>query len=122
MSTVLWINEVAMPTPSKLTSSKEPIWSSNAGRASTGLMVGDIIGYKFKLQIEWKVLSQNASAALNKAITTTPFFSVKFIDPTSATGEFRTITAYASAPSYPVYSYVQGLPRHTGVGVNLIEQ
>lgn len=118
----LWINGVAMPTPSKLISGKEPIWSSNTGRTSTGLMVGDIVGYKFKLQIEWNVLNQEQSAALDNAITTTPFFTVKFIDPTSPAGEYKEITAYANGVSYPVYSYVDGLPRHTGVGLSLIEQ
>lgn len=122
MSTVLWINGVAMPTPSKLTTSKEPVWSSNTGRTSTGLMVGDIICYKFKLQIEWPIMSQQESATLDAAVTSNAFFSVKFVDPTESTGEFTTKTMYANAPSYPVYSYVDGYPRYTGVGINLIEQ
>lgn len=122
MSTVLWINEVDMPTPSKITITKEPIWSSNTGRSSTGLMIGDIIGYKYKLQIEWPILSQVQSALLDNAITSKAFFPVKFIDPADASGEFTTKTMYASAPPYPVYSYAAGIPRYTGVALDLIEQ
>lgn len=122
MSTVLWINGVAMPTPSKLTSGKEPIWSSNTGRSSTGLMVGDIICYKYKLQIEWPTLSQTESAQLDRAVTGSAFFSVKFIDPADASGGFATKTMYANGASYPVYSYVDGFPRYKGVGIDLVEQ
>lgn len=122
MSTVLWINGVAMPTPSKITAAKEPIWSSNTGRSSTGLMVGDIICYKYKLQIEWPTLSQAESAQLDRAVTGSAFFSVKFIDPTDSSGGFTTKTMYANGATYPVYSYVNGLPRHKGVAINLVEQ
>lgn len=119
---VLWLKGKEMSDPSAITITKEPIWSKNTGRGSTGKFVGDIVGYKFKIQITWPILSQAQTAEIDSAITDSAFFSAKFIDPTSATGEFTTKTVYAGTPTYPVYSYVNGLPRHKGVAVDLIEQ
>jgi hypothetical protein len=121
---VLWINGKAMPDPALngLTVSKEPVWSKNAGRGSTGKFIGDIVCYKFKLQIKWPVLSQKQTALINSAITSGAFFTVKFIDPTDSSGDYTTKTMYASAPSYPVYSYAKGMPDYVGTAVDLIEQ
>lgn len=121
---VLWINGQEMPAPALngLTVTREPIWSKNTGRGSTGGIVGDIIGFKFKLQVKWPVLKQAQTALINSAITSSAFFLVKFKDPTSPTGEFVEKTMYAGTPTYPVYSYALGYPMYVGVAVDLIEQ
>ena len=119
---VLWFGGVEMPTPSDISITKEPVWSSNAGRSSTGKFIGDIICYKFKIQITWKTLSQKQSALIDREITKDAFFDVKFIDPTDSSGNYTTKTVYAGTPTYPVYSYVDGYPRYKGVALNLIEQ
>lgn len=121
---VLWMNGLEMPTPAfnGITVTREPVWSGNAGRSSDGTMVGDIIGYKFKLQIKWPVLTQAQIALIDSAITSSAFFPVKFVDPTSETGALITKTMYAGTPTYPVYSYAEGAPRYVGTAVNLIEQ
>lgn len=120
----LKIDGIAVPEPAHngLTFTKEPIWSSNTGRGATGKMLGDIIGYKFKLQIKWPALSQEQTSLINQAINSKAFFDVEFIDPTNSNGDKITKSFYAGTPTYPVYSYVDGLPRYVGVGVDLIEQ
>ena len=119
---VLWINGTLMKDPSEITVTKEPVWSSNTGRSATGVMQGDIVCYKYKIQIKWKTMSQAETSKLNAAITNKAFFDVKFIDPASSAGELVTKTFYAGTPIYPVYSYVDGYPRYTGVAIDLIEQ
>ena len=106
-NTVLWLDGVAMPTPSKLTITKNKVWSKNTGRSSTGTFIGDIVAIKDKLQIEWKTMSQENSALLDSIVKNTSI-RVKYVDPSDSKG--RT-----------VYSYADGFSRYTGVGVNLIE-
>lgn len=116
---VLTIDGVVMPPVKSLTITREPIWSKNAGRGADGTMIGDIIAQKMKLQITFVPLSDEQAASLDAAILPA-FFSTKFRNP--CTGKMETKTMYAGTPTYPVYSYVNGLPRYQGVGVNLVEQ
>lgn len=120
----LVIAGTTMPEPmlNGMTITKEPIWASNTGRSATGVMQGDLIGYKYKLQIKWPPLTQAQTATINSAITSAGFFNVTFIDPTSSSGAKVTKKFYAGTPTYPVYSYVDGYPRYVGVAVDLIEQ
>lgn len=116
---VLTIGGAVMPPVKSLTISREPIWSSNAGRGADGTMLGDIVAQKYKLQVVFAPMSDEQAAFLDAAILP-PFFSVQFKNP--STGEMVTKTMYAGNPSYPVYSYAEGCPRYEGVGVNLVEQ
>ena len=119
-NTVLWLDGVAMPTPSKLTITKNKVWSKNTGRSSTGTFIGDIVAIKDKLQSEWKTMSQENSALLDSIVENTSI-RVKYVDPSDSKGRTVEKVMYANDPSYPVYSYVDGFSRYTGVGVNLIE-
>lgn len=118
----LTLNGKNIRDPSKLTITKNPVWSANAGRASNGDMVGDIICWKYKLQIEWPALSQADAAEIDAAVTDTVFFPVVFVDPASKSGATKTITGYVGTPTYPVYSYVEGYPRYTGVAMDIVEK
>ncbi len=113
------IDGVTMPSLKTLTIKKEKIWSSNMGRAADGNMVGDIVGYKYSLQLEWAMLSREQVAVVDNAISPA-FFDVEFLDP--ASNERVTKTFYAEAPTYPVYSYVEGLKTYSGVAVDLAER
>lgn len=104
---------------SALTITKEPIWSKNAGRVADGSMQGDIIAYKYKLEVSFPPFSDAKATALGHALNAT-FFTVKFHDPTLNADVSKTM--YAGTPSYPVYSYVDDLPRYTNVAINLIER
>lgn len=109
-----------MPTPKKdgLTISKEKIWGPKTGRGSDGTMLGDLVSIKYKLQITWPPLTAAQSATIDRAVSNA-FFPVTFTDP--ATGGRTTITCYAGAPSYNVYSYVNGVKMCSGVQVDLIQ-
>lgn len=123
---VLWFNGIEMPDPALngITITKEKIWSKNAGRGTAGKMMGDIVAVKYKIQIKWPILSQEETALVDGVLSdeSKPFFDMKFKDPKSKTGNYVTKTVYAGTPTYPVYSYVDGLPRYVGVAVDLVEQ
>lgn len=102
-----------------ITLTSQKIWSKNTGRVANGSMKGDIVAIKMKLEVAFAPLSDAQAASLDTVLSL-PFFSAKFRNP--RTGKTETHTMYANDPAYPVYSYVDGLPRYVGVGVNLIEQ
>ncbi len=120
-ATDLIINNVTMPTPklNGLTITREKIWSSNTGRAANGETIGDIVAIKYKIQISWPPLSREEVAVIDAAITPA-FFPVTFLDP--VTNAAKTIICYAGTPTYPVYSYYQGVKTYSGVNVNLVEK
>ncbi len=115
------IGGVTMPTPalSGLTIKKEKVWSKNTGRAADGDMIGDIVTIKYTLEITWAMLSRADVAKIDTAISPA-FFDVTFTDP----GSNSRITKrfYSNTPSYPVYSYVDGVKTYKGVGATLIQK
>jgi len=119
---MLWIDGVKMPTPKQpggIVIMKEKIWSKNAGRAANGVMVGDIVAIKNKLQITWPPLSPDQVIAID-AVISKAFFAVKYLDPSSNTLVTRIF--YAGTPTYSVYSYATGFKQYDGVGVDLVEK
>lgn len=117
----LVIGGVTMP-PLKangLTITKEKIWSANTGRAANGETIGDLVAIKYKFECEWPALDREDVAVIDAAISEA-FFTVTFLDPGSNTRITKTF--YAGTPTYPVYSYVNGLRTYSGVTVNLIEK
>ena len=118
----LVIGGVTMP-PLKaegLVITKEKIWASNTGRAANGETIGDLVAIKYKLECEWPAsISREDVAKIDEAISPA-FFFFFFLDPGSNTRVTKTF--YAGTPTYPVYSYANGLPTYNGVAVNLIEK
>lgn len=117
---MLKFNGVEMPEPQALTTDREKIWSSNTGRSDSGRMNGDIVAIKAKIKIQWGILSAEQTALIDSYLSQS-FFECTYLDPTSANKEV-TKEVYAGTPTYPVYSYVEGLPEYKGVGVDLIER
>ncbi len=117
----LVIGGVTMPTLKQngLTITKEKIWSSNTGRAADGNTIGDLVAIKYKLQCEWPPLSRADTAKIDAAVTPA-FFNVNFLDPGNNTRITRVF--YAGTPTYPVYSYVDGMRTYSGVKVDLVEK
>lgn len=120
---VLKIGGVTMPTPAVggITYSREPIWSDDAGRDSTGKAVGTIKAYKWKLQVKWPPLT---AADANKVFAnvsngSSDFKSVAFFNPLTQTTE--TITAYCGTASMELYTTTGPKPVR-GVAVDIIEQ
>ena len=109
---MLKIDGVTMPEPKGITFTKEKIWSD-------ATMVGDIIATKTKMQISFGCLSGTQVSQLDEALSKS-FISVYFKDPRQNTYVEKTF--YSGTPSYPVYSYVDGLPEYVGTAVDLVEQ
>ena len=108
------------PEPdSILTIKKEKVWSNNTGRVANGDMVGDLIAIKYTLEITWPMLSRADAAKIDAAISPA-FFNVTFTDPGS--NSRITKRCYSNTPSYPVYSYVDGVKTYKGVGATLIQK
>lgn len=106
----------------EMTTDHEPIWNTKAGRTLDATFVGRIIGHKWKLSVGTRVLSQKESAIIHKAIKNKEFLTVKFIPTDSETDKLKAITCYVSVQSNKVYSYVNGLPRYSGMSFSLVEQ
>lgn len=119
--TDLIIGGVEMPTLKKegLTITKEKIWSSNTGRSASGEIIGDLIAIKYKLQCEWPPLTRQQAKIVDAAISPA-FFTVRFLDPGTNTAVTKNF--YAGTPTYPIYSYVDGIKTYVGVKVDLIEK
>lgn len=100
---------------------RNKVWSTNAGRSQTGKMIGDIIAYKWKLELKFSLNKQTDITKLSGALNGATFFNVKFYNPES--GEFTTKIFYAGDPTYPVYTTRddKGV-LYQNVSVNLIEQ
>lgn len=116
---VLEIGGKEMPPVKSITVTAEKIWSSKTGRTANGDMKGDLIAIKLKAQIVFTPLSDEQNALVDAAISPA-YFSAKFRNPRN--GKIETHTMYASSSTYPVYSYVDRLPRYVGTGVDLVEQ
>ena len=117
----LYINGVKMPDPALegITISKEKIWSSNAGRTTSGKMVGTVVAVKTTLKIKWPPLTPAQTAVVENAVSGSAFVPVTFTD---ATGSTVTKTMYFGTPSYTVYSWADGVQYIKDVTVDGIEQ
>ena len=116
---VLEIDKVVMPPVQSLTVTSEKIWSKNTTRSANGELKGDIVAIKLKAAFTFAPLSKDQTKVLDTAISKA-FFNAKFENPRN--GKIETHKMYSGSGSYPVYSYVDGLPRYVGVAVDLIEK
>jgi hypothetical protein len=112
------------PYVNKMETSHEPVWNSKAGRAidANATFAGRIITRKWKLNIGIRVLSQSESAIIHKALKSADFLSVEFIPTDGEDDTLKTITCYSSAQKNTVYSYVDNVPRYSGMSFSLVEQ
>lgn len=118
MSDVFYINDIPFKVQA-VTPTAEPIWSSNAGRSSTGKMVGDIVAWKNTVQVTFCPMNDQKSRQYYNAVHRRAY-TVKFVDP--GTGTLKEITCYGIPVEMPVYSYVEGYPRYTGVSASFVEE
>ena len=120
-SQYLVIDNVQMPNLKEngLTITKEKVWSKNTGRGASGYLIGDIVTVKYKLQCEWPPLTRAETTVIDNAASK-KFMSIQFLDP--GTNTFVTKTMYAGTPTYPVYTYLDGVKTYVGVKVDFIER
>lgn len=111
--------EIKAPTVFRL--GNEKIWSQNTARTASGTMVGDIIGIKKTIHIEWANATPAETAAINSFISSigNAFFDVTFLDETFTQ---VTKTVYAGTPSYEQWGWDERRQLCKVLTVDLIEQ
>jgi hypothetical protein len=90
---MLTVDGVAIPRPDEYIVDYEEI--SKAERNANGLMIKEVITYKYKLNLFWKKLEQNEMNKLMD-VKNKNFFNVSFID---MYGRRVTKTFYAGTPN-----------------------
>lgn len=118
MAQVLKAGGVALPSPTKISSSDEIIWSSRTGRsAASGKMIGDVIAEKKTVDIEWGVLTETEMSRIEHALTV-GFFSFSLQD----CGEI-TITVYRGTIKKEHLGYIgDGIYYYKSASVSVIQQ
>lgn len=79
MANFLKVGSTVLPTPTKMTVKKEPIWSSDTGRTQSGKMSGSVVSEKVTATLEWSVLPKSKLQLLEKHLKL-GFFSVTIND------------------------------------------
>jgi len=122
MDNNIYIDGTKLPVPPKdgVSMSREPIWSSNAGRTADCTFVGDIKAWKWNISISWGKLSLAEVAVIRGAFSTLskPYFNITFTDDT---GSRRTIKAYSTSPKGTVQVYQNTDGSVSGVSVDIVE-
>lgn len=109
---------VMLPAPDSISINDEQLWSSNAGRVSSGKFLGDVIAEKNTFQIEWIGLRTEEEYLRIKSGLTAGFFPVKVkiaTEPIEITTYRGTLSARARGKIGDIYYF-------DSISVELIEQ
>ena len=122
MYTKLTINGTDLPSPTKLSVSKEQLWNSKTGRSvKSGKMLGAVIGEKRTLDVEWAMVTGAEYQIIKDALKTGFFGPVKY--QTSANGAIVTLDeAYHGPISYEDRGYIGPNHWYANVKTTLIER
>lgn len=115
--TILKVNGVFIPDPSKLQWGIQSVSASNAGRSMDGKMHVELVTRKRKLELEWAGIDFAATAEILEAVKPETF-DVTFWD--AEENKNLTKTFYVGDRSAMVNSYVEG-QRRNDVKFNIIE-
>jgi hypothetical protein len=116
--TMLKVDGVELPTPSGYMPSFEEI--SKADRNARGTMIKEVIAFKYKLEVSWKMLTQSELTKLMN-VKRKNFFTLEFIDLDS--GKPRTGIFYAGTPAASAMEYKEGkVDMWLDVKMNFIER
>lgn len=69
-------NGIVLPSPISISINDEVIWSSDTGRTTSGIMVGDVVTQKVTVSIEWGYLLKEEYDIIHNAIYSAKFFPV----------------------------------------------
>lgn len=115
---MLKVKGVAIATPKTFSASLNDI-DGESNRNANGELLRDRITTKRKLEMEWGPLSEVECSAILKAVKDV-FFEVEFPDPQE--GKLITKTMYVGDRSIPMYSFINGNPKWSGLKMNFIEK
>lgn len=108
---------VTLPSPVKIESSKEIIWSSNTNRNTAGNTIGTVITQKRTVDLEWNNLTAAEVSRIESAMPA-GFFQFQFYDSGNVT-----MTVYRGALKKVHMGYVgDGSYYYKSVSVTLIEK
>ena len=115
---MLKVDGVVLPTPSGYVPSLEEI--SKAERNANGTMIKEVIAYKAKLEVTWKMLQQTEMTKLMN-VKKKNFFHLEYID--LETGRPKTGTFYAGTPTANAMNFKNGrVDKWLDVKMNFIER
>lgn len=119
MAAVFKAGGTTLPSPVKVTTSNEIIWSSNTGRSTeSGKLIGDVIANKRTVDVEWGILTEAQVKTICNALPD-GFFSFSFRDD----GEDLTITVYRGTIKKEQLGYIgDGTLYYKNASVSLIQQ
>jgi hypothetical protein len=115
--TILKVNGVYIPDPSKLQWGIQSVSKSDAGRDMKGKMHVNLVTRKRKLELEWAGVDFDTTAEILNAVNPETF-NVTYWD--AQKNRNVTKTFYVGDRSSMVHSYVEG-QRRNDVSFNIIE-
>ena len=121
MNGKLYFGSTPIKAPTTVRLGNEKIWSQNTARTASGTMVGDIIGIKKTIHIEWAHATPAEVSLINSYISSaaSTFFDVTFLDETFTE---VTKTVYAGTPTYEQWGWDERRQLCRLIAVDLIEQ
>ena len=122
MYTKLTINNKDLPSPTKISVTKEQLWNSKTGRSvKTGKMLGAVIGEKRTLDVEWTKLTAKEFAEVEAALPAGFFGEV--IYQTDEDKPIETLDeAYHGPITYVERGYIGSTRYYESVKTTLIER
>lgn len=125
---MLWVEGVAVKTPSVLTPSIYDISEPDSGRTLDGLMHsnklrdgnGKIVS-KITLEFEWWMCTPEEAQAILNAFEASEYFNVTYFDPRNGTTPV-TKTFYLGDREAPVKMWTLGNKRYETVSFTIIER
>lgn len=115
---MLKINGVAITTPKVFDVTISDL-DGESNRNAQGDLMRDRIAIKRKLNLEWPPLSNSECSKLLKAVSSV-FFTVEYPDP--EVGAMVTKTMYVGDRTSAMYTIIEGIPKWSGVKMNLIQK
>lgn len=117
--TMLWVNGVECPTPSKLTWGLIDVSDSESGRTLDAIMHKNRIAQKRQIQLSWNGPTKEVTSKILKMFNP-EYIKVKYPDAMSGTNETRTF--YVGDRDAPVHTWYVGGKRYESVSFNIIEK
>lgn len=123
MDNNVYVDGTKLPVPPRdgVSMSREPIWSSNAGRTADCTFVGDVKAWKWNISISWGKLSLAEVRVIRNAFTTKskPYFNITFTD--DAGIRHSNVKCYSTSPKGTVQVYQDTAGYVSGVSVDIVE-
>lgn len=117
MAITITANGTTLPSPVSVTASNEIIWSSNTGRAASGLMIGDVIAEKKTFAITWGVLTRAELQVIRGALTS-GFYPFTLTED----GVTTTITSYRGTITAELLGSFVGVTYYKNVSCTVIQR